>query len=137
MVISFTPSHAFVYGVTHTEADRSEVGQPLKFEVGPGPDSVIVLNNVADGRVRVVGLPGNVIYLTDSVAVTGREPISVQRERVLVFMLEDGSDGPVRVERVPADWDTEDCERYTGGSAGDGLWDRCALVDLEEVKEEE
>jgi hypothetical protein len=123
MVISFTPSHAFVYGVTHTEADRSEVGQPLKFEVGPGPDSVIVLNNVADGRVRV--------------AVTGREPISVQRERVLVFMLEDGSDGPVRVERVPADWDAEDCERYTGGSAGDGLWDRCALVDLEEVKEEE
>lgn len=66
----------------------------------------------------------------------GRESIPVPRERVLVFMLEDGSEGPVRAERVPADWDTEDCERYTGGDAGDGVWDRCALVDLEEVKEE-
>jgi hypothetical protein len=135
MVISFTPSEKFVYGVDHAEVERSEVGRPLEFKVGP--DSVIVLNEVVDGRVRVSGLPDYDIYLTDSVAVTSREPISVQRERVLVFMLEDGSDGPVRVERVPADWDTEDCERYTGGSAGDGLWDRCALVDLEEVKEEE
>lgn len=70
MVISFTPSQKFIYGLTHTEVDRSEVGRPLEFEVDLRS---IVLNEVVDGRVRVTGLPDNVIYLTDSVTVTSQK----------------------------------------------------------------
>lgn len=57
-------------------------------------------------------------------------------ERVLVFMLEDGSFGPVHVQRIPPDWDQDDIDRYVNGDVnGVGIWDRCAMTDLQEVSE--